>query len=416
MNAPRGRGTSWIWATLAVVDAVALVYVAASFDWSFETAKVGPTPAGWIVQIVVTALTIGLKLLVAAAIAAVGFAIVMDVRGTWRPSRWLAALMTPLFLAVLALVAFELAGEIRPALDAPAMQLSDRLVVFDRLAVARTPGQSLGAFLAVLVLATYLAEKYLLRWWNLRWPVSLLGLAIALLPAWLAHHGEHEQREWVAAQQWHPVAERKTWLDALSACSALGPEWRLPRKLELALYVAESPEAIRSWHGAAWTLVESEMGRNAVVVELEPRRAGYWRSNIVPWRDRSLCELDANASARAASDWFTALRPRLCEAPADHEGMHASTVQLIASIRGSIVGGPEPKLITQPTEAAAICVKTAPPEIPELRHRRYPKEREFRDAESFLAQMRDACNPRAPGADAAACAAFAAEAPAAIAR
>src|SRR5258708_36850376 len=110
---------------LAVVDAVALVYVAASCDWSFETAKVGPTPAGWIVQIVVTALTIGLKLLVAAAIAAVAFAIVMDVRGAWRPSRWLAALMTPLFPAGLALIAFEPAGEIRPGLAAPALHLPE---------------------------------------------------------------------------------------------------------------------------------------------------------------------------------------------------------------------------------------------------------------------------------------------------
>jgi hypothetical protein len=268
----------------------------------------------------------------------------------------------------------------------------------------------------VLVLATYLAEKYLLRWWNLRWPVSLLALAIALLPAWLAHHGEHEQREWVAAQQWNAVAERKTWLDALAACNALGPEWRLPRKLELALYIAQAPEAIRGWHGAAWTSIESEMGRNVVVVELEARRGGRWRSNIVPWRDRSLCEVDTYASARSADDWFTALRPKLCEGSADYEGMHASTAQLIASIRGSIVGGPEPKLITQPTEAVAICVKTASYEIPELRHRRYPKEREFRNAESFLAQMQSTCNPRAPGSDAAACAAFAAEAPAAVAR
>ena len=407
----------FVWAALAVVDGAALAYFAVSFDWSLEGPNVGPTPLGGIVQMVATGIVIALKVLAAIFVAAVGYAIVKDVRGNWRPSRLAAALLTPVFLLALALVGFEAAMELKDALARPALRLADRLVVFDRLAEGHVPGQSLGAHLALSCLAIYLAEKYLLRWWNLRWPVSLGALAIVAFPAWVALEGERDQREWVGAQQWRAMGESKTWVEALAACKALGPEWRLARRFELSLYLATSPEAARVRRGWAWTPTESELGRNVVVVALEPRRAGYWRPNLIPWRDRSLCELDATAHrSRVVTDWFSALRPHFCEAPDDYEGLHVSSVQFIAEIRGSVGGGPERKWITQETGAAAICIMPTQPEIPQLRHRRYPKEEDFVDPEVFLARMRTLCNPRALGSDPTGCAAFGAEPQQGIAR
>jgi hypothetical protein len=410
-------GMRVLWSALAIADALALAYVATHFDWGLEPPTVGPAPAGWIIQIVAVAVIWTLKALAAAFIAAVGYAIVQDLRGSWLPSRVAAVFVTPVFLAVLGVATLLVTKELRGALDVPAMRFADRLVVFDRLAQGHGGGMSIGGHVVFVCAAIYLGEKYLLRWWRLRWPISVLAIAILAWPAWFAYEGEARQREWVASQQWKPLAERSTWLEALRACSALGPEWRLPRRFELSLYLASEPEQIRGWRGTAWTPVESEWGRNAVVVELAPRRSGSWRSNYVPWRDRSLCELDPlGQSARVVHDWFSETRPALCSAGADYEGLHVSTVQFIAEIRGSVVGGPEVKYLTRETEAATICIKPASPELPRLRHRVYPKEQEYLDAELFIAKMKSVCNPRAAESDAAACTAFGSEAVQAIAR
>src|SRR5260221_14091276 len=118
------------------------------------------------------------------------------------------------------------------------MVLPDRLVVFDQLAAQRSGAESIGARLAWLALAAYLAEKHLLRWWNLRWPVSIAAIAIVAWPAWIALRGEQQQDAWVADQQWKTLAERATWRHAVSDCHALGSGWRLARRHELALYIA----------------------------------------------------------------------------------------------------------------------------------------------------------------------------------
>jgi hypothetical protein len=99
-------------------------------------------------------------------------------------------------------------------------------------------------------------------------------------------------------------------------------------------------------------------------------------------------------------------RERLFETPASFPGLYPSTVQFIAQVRGRGVGGPEPKYITAETQAATICIKPTL-ELPVLRGRRHPKEKEYSEPEAFLADMRAACNPpRQAGSDAAACAAF----------
>ncbi len=406
-----GRPRSdYLWAGLAVVDLVALAYVVATFDWGFDGPTVGATPAGWIVQYAIWAVVLLVKLTLAAAVVATGYAIAMEFRGAWQPRRWVAALTTLAFLAVLGLVAFDAfvvlydSGVLKPAL-----RLGDRLEVFEALAKRHRPGQSIGAYLAFLVLAAYLAEKYLLRWWRLRWPVPLAALVIVGAPAAIAYRGEAEQRDWVAAQQWKAVAEKQTWLEALAACRGLGPGWRLPRRFELKLHVASQPGAIGAWKGPAWTPTTAESGRNAVVVEFAPRRGGVWRANMIPWRDLSPCEIDgsgASASERIVHDWFTRYRERLCEVPVSFPGLYPSTVQFIAQVRGRVVGGPEPKYITAETQAATICIKPTR-ELPVLGGRRHPKEKEYSEPEAFLADMRAACDPpRQAGSDPAACAAF----------
>src|SRR5688572_904039 len=399
----------WVWMALAAVDAIALAWLAWKFDWVFDEPRVGPTPLGFIIIIILWVLLLGTRLLALAFMAAVAYAISRDLLGAeWLPRRWVAFVATLPLLGVIATAAFLAAYEVRDALHKPALAFADRLLVFDRLAEAHEPGQSLGAFLCFLAVAAYLGEKYLLRWWRLRWPLSIVALGILAWPAWHAIKGERVQRERLAAQEWKPIAPKKTWLEAVSACEALGSEWRLPRSPELSAYFASAPEAVRDWKGVAWTNTMSDAGRNAIVVELAPRRQGYFRSNEHPWRGRSLCELDTGRSAKKVDDWFTDLRPRLCTGSADYPGMHISTVQLLADITGrSGIGGPSVQYLTRQREAAAICIKPSSPEILLRRDRAYPTEEEFRSADAFLARMGELCSRQPRKGEAGACAAFA---------
>src|SRR5258708_6995831 len=245
------------WMALAILATMILAYVAASIPWGSAAPSVGSSPLGELLQAVAVVVAISAKVFTAGLMLAVGYAIVQDLRGPWKPSRASALLLALPFLAGMTLLGYLAAAELRDAFAQPAFQLADRLVVFDRLAEAHAPGQSLGAYLAVLVLAASLIEKYLLRWFNIRHVVGLVGLAFIAYPVHVAWDGERAQREALAAQQWHPIGEKKTWLEALDACKALGPGWRLPRKLELTLYAASAPEAIRDWKGVARTMIAS---------------------------------------------------------------------------------------------------------------------------------------------------------------
>jgi len=302
------------WMALAIVDTIILAYVAASVPWGIETPS-GSSPLGDVIKVVAVVINLAAKAFAAGLMFAVGYAIVQDLRGPWKPSRGAAALLFLPFLAA-ATFLFYLAGiELNEAFNEKVMRFGDRLVVFDRLSVAHAPGQSIGAYIAVLGLAVYLVEKYTLRWFNVRHVVCILALVFLGWPVREAWERERDQREWLARQEWKAISEEMTFVDALGACKALGPGWRLPLRLEAAIYFASQPETIRAWKGVAWTAMQAEMGRTGVVVELAPRRTGMWRSNYVPWRDRSLCEKDAYSSARTPpNDWFTALLPQTARA------------------------------------------------------------------------------------------------------
>ncbi len=404
-----------LWLALAAVDAVLLAYLASQFDWlTFDDPHVGPTPAGWIIVLVVYVIEAAGKLLAVTFVAAVGAAIVLDFRGGSRPHRLLAALLSLPLLATLCLLAWLAIAALTPALAGNNAAFLDRLIVFDRLAKGHAEGVSIAGYVVLLCGAMYLAEKYLLRWWGVRWPVPLVALAVLAWPLWVALDGERAQRDWMAAQEWRAVNARQTWLEALAACGAQGAGWRLPQREELSLYLATRPAATAAWRGAAWTQTAADYGRWGIVVGLEPRLKGYWRSNDHPWRDRSVCERDANPPTRnRATDWFAGLQPRVCADPEGSPALHPSAAQFLAAYRGMQEGSP-PRIFADQTSAAVICVRPAPPEtrLPR-RGRGYPEERLFTGPATFQAYMDGICGEAPPRGDATACGAFAPRAPAA---
>ena len=147
------------------------------------------------------------------------------------------------------------------------------------------------------------------------------------------------------------------------------------------------------------------------MVSPQPRRKGFWRSNEIPHRDRSTCEMDTLYSGRP-SDWFARLAPDFCASAPLSESMFVSTEQRIASIRGyrETPGGGR-DWITAESTGAAICIKPSGESF-KPRRRAFPKQEEFNDAAAFLDRMRAVCNPRVGGSDAAACAAFGRQEPA----
>ena len=403
-------GGNIAWRVLAVLDAVALAYVIYNAPWGMlNTSRVSGEYA-WLAKPFTIAIDLLWNGVAAAFVVAVGYAIARELRGEWRPQRWLAIAATLPLVVCVAIAAWAAYHDLGRLFGV--MVLPDRATVFDGLAYVNAKGESTGARIAWIAAAAYLGEKYLLRWWNLRWPVSIVALAIVAWPLWVALHGESRQKEWVQAQQWRSIGDGKTWLQALQACGALGPGWRLPRPHELPLYVASEPEALHGARGKLWTSVTSELGRAAVVVDLQPRWKGFWRANDTPHRDQSSCELDANRSATPL-DWFAQLRPKLCESGILRESMFVTTEQRIAYVRGSRATPTGTEYIAAETTAGTVCINPKTDELRKARRRTFPKQEEYPNAEAFLDRMRSACNPpRQPGSDAAACAAFGRQEPA----
>ena len=92
--------------------------------------------------------------------------------------------------------------------------INDRLTVFDALAATvddegidllgtgKYAAGSLGRFLIILLGAAYLAEKYLLQAWRVRWPVPILPLVALGWVGWIVHDGERQNRDFVTAREW----------------------------------------------------------------------------------------------------------------------------------------------------------------------------------------------------------------------
>jgi hypothetical protein len=401
-----------VWIGLAVGDALLVAYLAARYGWwSFEPPRNVESPGAIILVPIFLAIIAAKTVFFAAFFAAVGGAIGADLVGR-RPARWLAALATPVLLGALAGATYESVRLAREVVARPPGPLADRLTVFvsltqepgrdsmDLLGLGAYQAGSIGAYLVILAGAAYLAEKYLLWWCRIRWPVPLLLFAAPLVLVAAVVQGERGQRAYVAAQEWRPAAERQPWLHAVGVCEALGPDWRLPRRTELALYVASRPPAIETWREAVWTSASADRGAWAVAVDVSPRRSGFWRRESDWWRDESPCE--GSTRRHEPRDWFTALRPRVCALAPDSPDLHTSGKRILATRRGTRV---------ELSEGATICVRPAPANPgPPLRGRRYEQEREFTKAADYRAFMREQCAGwGVPGWEPAACFAFATE-------
>jgi hypothetical protein len=401
-----------LWMVLAVGDGLLVAYLAAHYGWwSFEPPRNVESPGAIILVPIFLAIIAAKTVFFAAFFAAVGSAIAADLAG-WRPRRWLAALATPVLLVALAGATYESVRLAREVAARPPGPLADRLTVFvsltqeagrdsmDLLGLGAYQAGSIGAYLVILAAAGYLAEKYLLWWWRVRWPVPLLLLAAPLVLVIAVVHGERGQRAYVAAQEWRPAAERQPWLEALHACEALGPDWRLPRRTELTLYVAARPPTIEAWHGAVWTSATADRGAWAVAVDLAPRRSGFWRRESDWWRDEVPCE--GSTRRHEPRDWFTALRGRVCALTPDSPDLHPSGKRILATRSGTRV---------ELSQAATLCIRPAAADgSPPLRGRRYEQEREFTQAADYRAFMGEQCARwDSPGWEPGACFAFATE-------
>jgi hypothetical protein len=354
--------TRAIFAVLAVADALLFFYLFANYGWFnvHQFTEVSQDIVGIVVLPLLWGITLLDRIVTAAFFVAVGSGIWKDLAGRERP-RWAAVVTTPVLIFSLAAIAFLWIVIVRDVVSQPAGMVYDRLTLFDELArewriadiemfgvVNYAIGGSIGRSLVILLGVLYLAEKYLLQSWRVRWPVPLTPLlAVGWLAAIVAV-GESRQREYVAAQQWRAIGPAVTWLDAMRACEAIGDGWRLPRPQELIRFVASGPAEIQSWQGAAWTNQIENNGEWAVAVDLAPRKSGRWNKASEPTRDESLCELRSQPGY--ATDWFASFRDEVCDRTSRSPylftpGLHPTVRQAGASVT------------QQP--GAAVCIRPA---------------------------------------------------------
>jgi hypothetical protein len=405
--------TRLIFGALALVDAVLLLYLAASYNWfQFDVSLPTESIASLFLIPMMWAITIGERVFFAAFFAIIGAGILRELIDRREKPRWLAAITTPVLLMALTGIGLIWITTIQDIVTQPPGFINDRLTMFDKLAMktdagyaeflgtANYAGGSTGRYLIILLAAAYLAEKYLVSGWRFRWPVPLLPLLAIGWVAWSVRDGEQRLRAYTAAQEWRPIAPQMPWLDAVAACEGLGEGWRLPRREELTRYLSTSPAAIQAWAGAAWTATSADGGGWAVAVDLEPRRSGRWNKGSEPTRDESLCEYRDQPGY--AVDWFAALRPRVCEQTSQSAYLFTPGLKLTALQSGITVNQPA---------LAAICVRaTDPARIPIRERRGYKDELEFTRAADFRTAMARHCG-LTPDRDRAACFAFAPDLP-----
>lgn len=400
---------------LALVDAVLLLYLALGYNWfAFDIRFNNESLAAMIVVPLLWAFLIGEKAAFAAYFYAIGSAIVRELRGQRDAPRWQATLATIVLLAALAGSALVWVAAVSKVIDGPPGFLIDRLTLFDGLAhqaddyadlfgISGYVSGSIGRYLLILLAVAYLSEKYVLAWWRVRWSLPLVPVIAVGWLAWSVHDGEQRLRDWLAVQQWRAVSAEQPWLAALDACATIGDGWRLPRREELARYLSTDPAEIREWKEAAWTGSATNGDGRAIAVDLKARKSGRWNKGSELTRDESLCEYRDQPGY--ASDWLTALRPRVCEATTFSAYLYTPGLK-IAALQTGNVG------VSQPN-GSVICVRPAAnaPPIGIRERRGYKDEKEYASAAEFTAYMKETCG-LTPDRDRAACFAFAPDLPA----
>jgi hypothetical protein len=385
-----------LFGALAVVDAALLAYLMLQCGWlDFDVKPTVPTNVlstlEFIVNVALWVLALGEKAFFALFFFVVGAGIVRELTDRRDFSRWRAVSASIVLLIPLVGIASAWLAILQPIVAAPNGAMIDRLIFFDALAeksrqifggMLGTRG-STGALLVFLLIAAYLAEKYLLAWWRVRWLLPVLPLIATGWIGWSVHDGEQRQRDFVAAQQWRPVSDQQTWIDAVGACERLGSGWRLPRRSELALYLATRPPEIQGWTGAAWTPAAAGSGTEAIAVELKPRVSGRW-SREGGDREISLCEEHSNPAY--ANDWVTALRPSVCAHTEQSPMLYTAGIKTLVRLRGNV----------QVVQAvgATICVQpgAADSSIGIPKRRIFPREQEFTRVAEFSAYTAQYCS------------------------
>jgi hypothetical protein len=399
---------------VVVLDAVLLLYLALTCDWTALDVRGNvESPAAMLAVPLLWAAALGIKLFFAALFLAVGLGIVRTVRTPRVPPRAVATVTATLVL-VMALLAIAVAFvHAMHVVTVPRDALIDRLTLFDALTRKAAPldalpearhwlDGSIGAFVVLLLGAAYLAEKYLLAWWSVRWPVPLLPLLALGVVVSIAAAGEQREREVAAAQRWHPVANAVSWIDAVAACEQLGPGWRLPRREELALHLALDPVPAGA-SGAAWTSSVAGHAAHGIAVALQPHTGGRaHRGNALP-RDASPCE--ARSPTDDGQDWFSRLLPLVCRHASRSPSLYTSQATPTVLWRGNVS--------VEQSSAGAACILPGDPRVPAFGRRR----RAFADLHDFdtVAEVHAHFSARCrmdPLEDRAACFVFAPDVPA----
>ena len=406
--------TRLVFGALALGDALLLVYLFATYGWFNATfPNISESIASFVIIPLLWGVTLADRVFAAAVFAAVAAGIWKAIAGRERP-RWLAILTAPVLVIALAVIAFAWIAIVTAIVSRPPGFIHDRLTLFDALAMQTRVGdiemlgsvsyasESFGRFLIYLLAVAYLVEKYLVQSWRVRWPVPILPLVAVGWIGFVVYDGERRLRDYVAQQEWRALAPETPWLDALAACETLGDGWRLPRREELARYLATSPAEVQTWEGAAWTNTMAEDGDTAVAVDLKPRKSGRWNKGSEPTRDESLCE--TRTQPGYASDWFAGLRSAVCESTTQSQYLFTPGLKMAVLQRGNIA-------VTQPP-AAAICVRAPAdaPRIPIRERRGYRDEQEFTRAADFRRDMAAKCGVT-PTRNRAACFVFAPDLP-----
>ena len=407
----RGIGRAIV-AALAIVDSLLFLYLLVNFGWfNFNYPDVSGSIAGLVLLPLFWGIIIVDRLFALSYFVAVGAGIWKDLAGRERP-RWAAVLTTPVLLIALAGTAFVWFVIVRGVLADPPGMMHDRLTLFDALA-RNWPGSdvemlgalnyvtgSIGGFLIVMLAVLYLAEKYLVQSWRVRWPIPIAPLVAIGWIGWIAYDGEQRQRQYVAAQQWEVVGAQLPWLDAVDACVHLGQGWRLPRREELARFIASHPPDIQSWEGWAWTSQSARGGEWAIGVDLAPRKSGRWNKASEPTRDESLCEFRDQPGY--ASDTFASYRDAVCARTNDSPYLFTPGLHPTALVGGVTVTHPP---------GGAICIHPAgDTKFPFYQRRGYEGEREFTTVKEFRDAMNEQCRT-SPGNTRAACFAYAPDLP-----